>query len=80
MALVTETFTGVKCDCCGTLYENPQSGFSYWFDKDHALESAYDDEWEVDEENDKHYCPDCYHHDDEGNIIFHSPEEPQLST
>lgn len=79
MSLVTETFTAVKCDCCGILYED---GFdhSYWLDENDALELAYDNEWERDKENDKHYCPDCYHHDDEGNIIFHSPEEIQPYT
>lgn len=74
MSLVTKTFIGVKCDCCGILYEQPNSGYSYWDEESDTLENAYDDDWELDDQTNKHYCPDCYHHDPQGNLVFHKQQ------
>ena len=58
----------VQCDNCGKLYADEQNGFSAWNDADWAMEYASEDNWT--EEDDKHYCPDCYDYDDEDNFII----------
>ena len=59
----------VKCDNCGKIYSDEHSGYSAWNDADGAMEYASESDW-IKEDNDTHYCPDCYSYDDEDNLIL----------
>ncbi len=61
-----ETYT-IVCDNCKKI-STDQFDICGWNDKDYALECAKDDNWI--ECEDKHYCPDCYHFDDEDNVVI----------
>lgn len=56
-----ETMTTYICDRCGTRFSNENGNVGY-IDED-IWEEAETDGWlEIDG---KHYCPDCYEHDDD---------------
>lgn len=57
----------VICDCCGA-DSSEDSEYSAWNDKDFALDCAKEDNWIEHEE--KHYCSNCYHYDDDDNLII----------
>lgn len=63
-----QTFTLI-CDNCGK-DSNAECEYCGWDDKDYVLDCAKEDNWI--EENDKHYCPDCYEYDDEDNLVLKS--------
>lgn len=62
-----EMFT-VDCDNCGKNADE-DSDYSCWNDEGVAVEIAMDDHDFIEHEG-KHYCPDCYKHDDKDNIII----------
>lgn len=66
MSIITNVFYAVKCDRCGELHENFDDS-SFYFDKNSALEDIENDEW-IEQDN-KHYCPNCYIVDEETDDI-----------
>lgn len=62
MSVVQESFYNIKCDCCGSLADE-----EYWHnDESSAKENAdRNDFYELDG---KHYCPDCWSVNDDGDI------------
>lgn len=62
-----DTWSQIQCDNCKEVLEN-HDGHNLMPD-DLAIENmANEYEWErVDK---KHYCQECYHYDDNGNIII----------
>lgn len=55
----------VECDRCKKLYSTDE--YAGWNDINYAWECASDAEWE--DVDDKHYCPNCFDRDDDGEII-----------
>lgn len=53
----------VACDGCGETFIEPETEFCAFTDECSARTAALNAEWV--EINDKHYCPNCYHFDDE---------------
>lgn len=55
------------CDSCGkNLYDETEySGFGEF---NFVIQEALDQDWLI--EDNKHYCDDCWHHDDEDNLII----------
>ncbi len=62
------TMYTVLCDACGK-DSNEGSDYACYDSKENAEDIAKDDNsWHI--ENDKHYCPDCFHFDDDDNLII----------
>ena len=59
---------GVVCDNCNKGCIDEDNGFVAWSDESSAKDNAIDSEWI--EENEKHYCPDCFEYDDDDNLIL----------
>lgn len=57
----------VICDNCGKDC-NEGEEYSCWNDIGYAEEVAMNADWI--EEDDKHYCHDCYSYDDNDNLII----------
>lgn len=57
----------VVCDNCGK-DSNEDSEYSCYSDKDHAEENAIESDWI--QEEDKHYCDECFSYDDDDNLII----------
>jgi len=57
----------IICDCCGK-NSSDESGYCGWNNIEHAWDCAVEDNWAKNE--DKHYCPDCYHYDDNNNLVI----------
>lgn len=66
------TMYTVVCDNCGK-DSNENADYSCYNDKHRAEETAVENEWYKEigkgEEN-KHYCPDCFHFDDDDQLII----------
>lgn len=62
----------VICDNCGK-DSNSGSEYSCWSEESHAKDVAMDSDWINHERKD--LCPDCWHYDDEDNIIIHKVEK-----
>lgn len=61
--IVKEYFYNVKCECCNALVDE-----DLWDgDEDGAKEKLYDSDWKT--LGGKHYCPDCWHYDENDNIV-----------
>ena len=61
--IVSDTFYNIQCDCCGKIinenwYNNPDGANMEAGNGSYVLELGG-----------RHYCPRCYYHDDEDNII-----------
>jgi hypothetical protein len=63
----TQTVYGAFCDNCGKDFENHE-GYLTFYDSDILQEELDEDEWYTKEAD--HYCPNCYHIDDEDNLII----------
>lgn len=60
--LIKEYFYNIECDCCKTLADD-----SLWCaDPEGAKEVADDNSWRT--LGGKHYCPKCWHYDDNDNV------------
>ncbi len=57
----------VVCDNCGKDCNENQE-YSCWNDKMHARDIAMESDWEI--SGDTHYCPLCWSHDDNDNIVI----------
>jgi predicted acetyltransferase len=65
----------VVCDLCGKdAFEGDE--INGWNDESFAESYAEDEDFKTD--GDKHYCPDCYHYDDDDNLVIKSVETPQV--
>lgn len=71
--IVTEIFYGIKCNRCNEFYDDGEH--SFFSDESSAEENATDDEWIV--FNHKHYCPNCYEHNEETEDNIPIPEYPE---
>lgn len=58
----------IVCDCCGEKFHDGNDFCSYCNDTDGSMieSEAESNGWLT--IGDKHYCPDCYSHDDNDNI------------
>ena len=61
---------GAGCDNCGTEYYNDHHGWAAMNDRNGIWELMDNDDWI--EDDGKHYCPDCFTHDDEDNLIINT--------
>jgi hypothetical protein len=61
------------CDNCEYLFEN-YSGFTIFLDKESAIEDATEDGWETNQDS-KHYCPDCFHYNDDDRLVLNESRE-----
>ena len=61
-----EMFT-VKCDNCGKL-SGDDADYSCWNDESTALDVASDSGWI--EHKGLHYCPKCWSHDEDNEIVL----------
>jgi len=66
------TYFTAKCDNCGGDWHDDHNGFSAMADESTMGEMLGNDEWH--EENGKHYCPNCYHFDDDDVLCIHLVE------
>ena len=57
----------IQCDCCKRVGVE-DSDYAGWNDKSAAWEEADNYEW-IEHEG-KHYCPNCYTIDEDGNITI----------
>lgn len=66
--ITKEIFYGVKCNRCKEDFQD-YNDHSFWIDENSAIEQAIESEWI--EENNKHFCPNCYDYNEEEdkNII-----------
>lgn len=64
--IVAEIFYGIKCNRCGEL--NDDGEHSFWNDESSAIDTAMESEWIS--FNGKHYCPNCYHTNDEDPVPY----------
>ena len=62
----------VVCDGCGK-DSNENAQYSCWSDEIYAKDVAMEANWISEGEN--HYCTDCYHYDDEDNLILKKKED-----
>ena len=65
------TMYTIVCDSCGKDV-NKDADYSCWDDKEYALDIAFEFDWVNDD--DKHYCPDCYYYDEDDKLIIQSIE------
>lgn len=70
MSFIKEILETVQCDNCKTTYQDDNSGYAFWIDKNDAWECANNDGWT--EENHYHYCPKCHDYNDEDEFIINS--------
>lgn len=63
--IITEIFYAVKCNRCGTVYDD--SEHSFWSDEGISIENALESDWK--DVNNKHYCPNCCEVDEETDEI-----------
>ena len=68
MKTKVEMFT-VTCDNCKKQFEDEYNGYTAWGDFNDAWENASDSDW-MGADFDTHYCPNCYHYDDNDNLII----------
>lgn len=54
----------IVCNGCGCEFET-ESGENIWHTEEEAENYAIDDDWLVDTDGGKHYCPDCQVWDEE---------------
>lgn len=64
MATLKEYFYNVKCDCCGKLADEEM-----WQNEEGVIrgEIMPEENWKT--LGGKDYCPDCWHYDDDDNIV-----------
>ena len=65
------TMYTVVCDGCGTDV-NEDAEYSCWNDKGYAQDIAMDSDWI--NSDDKDYCPNCYHYDEDDKLIILAKE------
>ena len=58
-------FYNIKCDCCGQLLDDE----NYWEEQEGIESMLVTCDWKATEDG-KHYCPECYHHDDDDNLVI----------
>ena len=58
-----KVFYNLKCDCCGQLIDE-----QYW-DKEEGATAFIDECGWKETEDGKHYCPDCFEHDDNDRMV-----------
>lgn len=63
----------ILCNNCG---QDACEGeeYSCWSEPDYVSDGAEESGWHVDD--DKHYCPDCWSWDDEGNLVIKKRLKP----
>lgn len=62
----------IICDGCGRdVCEGTE--FSAWNDAGYVQDEAKEENWI--NEDDKHYCPDCYEYDDDDNLFVKLKKE-----
>ena len=66
--ITTEQMFGIVCDNCKECFCDDSTGFAFYSTKEFVLDQAKEGDWEV--VNEKHYCPDCWSHDDDGNVML----------
>ena len=70
-----EIYYTLICDRCKELFES--SGINGYTDGDYIWESAESSDWI--EHNGKHYCPECYHVDEETDELVPLPDFPRFA-
>lgn len=62
--IIKRIFHNVQCDHCGALLDEEM-----WWDDADAFKETFLGEFGWIECEGRHYCQDCWHHDDEDNIV-----------
>lgn len=63
--IIDRVFHNIKCDSCGALIDEE----TWWDDKDALLTDILRDCNWIECEGGRHYCDECYSHDDDDNIV-----------
>lgn len=74
MAVKEITMYYLVCDNCGHMNDCDSNGFSYIYDNKNQANERLDDDNMI-KHNDKHYCNDCWEHDDDDNLIIKNKQE-----
>lgn len=74
MGFVKQELVTIQCDNCKDSYQDEDSGYGFWINKDDAWQCADDDGWTSDfeKDNEKHYCQKCHHYNDEDELIINT--------
>ena len=62
--IVERVFNNVQCDHCGALLDEET-----WWDAKEAFPAILDECGWIWCEGDRHYCGECWHRDDDDNIV-----------
>lgn len=62
--IIADTFYNIKCDCCGAIADKET------WSPDIATAEYVAQESEFKHLDDKDYCPNCYHYDDNDRIVL----------
>lgn len=57
----------LKCDGCGRI-DGSDDEYQFWIDRESAEVAAEYGAYLI--QGDKHYCSDCWEHDDDDNLII----------
>ena len=68
MSYVKSECFSIVCDNCGEVYQDDHNGFSMFPLEEDAHQSADNDDWYLQGDDDKQYCPKC-HKIEEDDII-----------
>ena len=60
-------YYNVECDYCGADIETEHGEIALFETESDVNNAIGDNEWKI--INDKHYCPECYEFDDDGEPI-----------
>lgn len=74
--IVSEIFYGLKCNRCGEQYDDGEH--SFWNDESSAFENASESGWI--EIKGKHYCNNCFEHNDNDEVIVFEEYPQHLKT
>ena len=78
MSIIGRKFYGISCDCCGTTLSDAW-GQTIFIDNAPAVEElAISENWK--KVNDKHYCEDCYHYEEDNKLILHDKKQSTRKT
>lgn len=66
------TMYGVVCDNCGERWIDENNGYAGFTDEISMGNVINDDDtWHSVYRENKHYCPKCFHIDDDDNLVIH---------
>ena len=68
MAIVEQTFYGLRCDGCGKMLLGEWDEDAYYDSEQYTEDVAIESGWM--KVRDKHYCEDCHHYGDDNELVL----------